>query len=107
MRRNVGSGMVQILLALALLAWIKASAIAQAPHQPRASRAASVAAKRVRRPSAAKPERVVAYDARDRRYYPLSWAKAHGMVDPAGDPLVPLPISKLPTGANPTLVPGR
>jgi hypothetical protein len=47
----------------------------------------------------------VAYDARDLRYYPLSWAKAHGMRDPAGDPLVPMAITKLPRGANPALVP--
>jgi hypothetical protein len=50
------------------------------------------------------PVRMVAYDVRDLRYYPLRWARAHGMRDPAGDPLVMLPFTKLPKGANPTLV---
>lgn len=48
----------------------------------------------------------VAYDPHDRRYYALTWAKAHGMRDPGGDKLIPLPADKLPPGANPAIVPG-
>lgn len=47
----------------------------------------------------------VAYDARDHRYYSLSWAKSRRMRDPNGDLLTAVPFDKLPKGANPAIAP--
>ena len=47
--------------------------------------------------------RLVAYDAHDRRYYDLTWARAHQMRDPAGDTLVAVPMNRLPHGTNPAM----
>jgi len=43
---------------------------------------------------------MVAYDAKDRRYYSVAWAKAHGMHDRGGDPLTIVPRSRLPRDAR-------
>jgi hypothetical protein len=42
----------------------------------------------------------VAYDAKDRRYYSVAWAKAHGMKDRGGDHLVIVPRASLPKDAR-------
>ena len=42
----------------------------------------------------------VAYDAKDRRYYSVAWAKAHGMRDRGGDPLTIVRRSSLPRDAR-------
>jgi len=44
--------------------------------------------------------KMVAYDAKDRRYYSVAWAKAHGMHDRGGDPLTIVPRSRLPRDAR-------
>jgi len=44
--------------------------------------------------------KTVAYDAKDRRYYSVAWAKAHGMHDKGGDPLTVVPMSRLPRDAQ-------
>jgi len=43
---------------------------------------------------------MVAYDAKDKRYYSRAWAKAHGMHDSGGDPLTVVPMSSLPKEAK-------
>ena len=45
-------------------------------------------------------DKLVAYDAKDKRYYSVVWAKAHGMKDKGGDHLIVLPKSKLPKSAK-------
>jgi len=42
----------------------------------------------------------VAYDAKDRKYYSVDYAKAHGMHDKGGDQLIIIPRSKLPHDAK-------
>ncbi len=53
---------------------------------------------------AAKPHteavKMVAYDAKDKKYYSVAWAKAHGMKDKGGDTLIVIPMSKLPKDAK-------
>lgn len=44
--------------------------------------------------------RIVAYDAKDKRFYSLAWARAHGMHDRGGDHLVLRPLSSLPHDAR-------
>ncbi len=44
--------------------------------------------------------KMVAYDAKDRRYYSVAWAKAHGMHDKGGDALTIIPMSRLPREAK-------
>lgn len=44
--------------------------------------------------------RLVAYDAKDRRYYSVAWARAHGMHDRGGDRLVLRVRSSLPRDAR-------
>ena len=44
--------------------------------------------------------KMVAYDAKDKRYYSVAWAKAHGMHDKGGDPLTIVPMSSLPKSAK-------
>jgi len=44
--------------------------------------------------------KMVAYDAKDKRYYSVAWAKAHGMHDKGGDPLTIVPRSRLPRDAR-------
>ncbi len=44
--------------------------------------------------------KMVAYDAKDKRYYSVAWAKAHGMHDKGGDPLTIVPFSSLPKDAK-------
>lgn len=48
------------------------------------------------RPSA----KYVAYDAKDRKYYSVEYARAHQMHDRGGDKLIIIPRSKLPKGAK-------
>ena len=43
---------------------------------------------------------VVAYDAKDKRFYSVAYAKAHGMHDRGGDPLTIVPMSSLPKEAK-------
>ena len=43
---------------------------------------------------------MVAYDAKDKRYYSVAWAKAHGMHDRGGDPLTIVPMASLPKEAK-------
>ncbi|MBV9852146.1 MAG: hypothetical protein JO250_20970 [Armatimonadetes bacterium] len=47
---------------------------------------------------------MVAYDAKDRTYYPVRWARAHGMHDRGGDPLVIRRLFSLPRSAGPSRV---
>jgi hypothetical protein len=47
-----------------------------------------------------KPSKMVAYDAKDKRFYSVAWAKAHGMHDKGGDPLTIVPMSSLPKEAK-------
>ena len=42
----------------------------------------------------------VAYDGKDKRYYSVAYAKAHGMHDRGGDPLTIVPLSSLPKAAK-------
>ena len=44
--------------------------------------------------------KMVAYDAKYKRYYSQAWAKAHGMHDSGGDPLTVVPMSSLPKEAK-------
>ncbi len=44
--------------------------------------------------------KMVAYDAKDKRYYSVAWAKAHGMHDKGGDPLTIVPFAGLPKEAR-------
>ena len=44
--------------------------------------------------------KMVAYDAKDKRYYSVAYAKAHGMHDKGGDPLTIVPMSSLPKAAK-------
>ncbi len=44
--------------------------------------------------------KMVAYDAKDKRYYSIAYAKAHGMHDKGGDPLTIVPMSSLPKEAK-------
>lgn len=43
---------------------------------------------------------MVAYDAKDKRFYSVAWAKAHGMHDKGGDPLTIVRRSSLPAEAR-------
>lgn len=44
--------------------------------------------------------KMVAYDAKDKRYYSVAYAKAHGMHDKGGDPLSIVAMSTLPKEAK-------
>ncbi len=44
--------------------------------------------------------RMVAYDAKDKRFYSVAWARAHGMHDRGGDPLTIVRRSSLPPDAK-------
>ncbi len=44
--------------------------------------------------------KMVAYDAKDKRYYSVAYAKSHGMHDKGGDPLSIVPMSSLPKDAK-------
>lgn len=44
--------------------------------------------------------KMVAYDAKDRRFYSVAWARAHGMHDKGGDPLLVVRKSSLPPDAK-------
>lgn len=44
--------------------------------------------------------KMVAYDAKDKKYYSIAWAKAHGMRDKGGDKLILIPLAKLPKEAK-------
>lgn len=44
--------------------------------------------------------RMVAYDAKDKRFYSVAYAKAHGMHDKGGDPLTVVPLASLPKGVK-------
>lgn len=52
------------------------------------------------KPSAQRAGKMVAYDAKDKRFYSAAWAKAHGMHDKGGDPLTIVPRSSLPKEAK-------
>ena len=43
---------------------------------------------------------MVAYDAKDKRFYSVAYAKAHGMHDRGGDPLTIVAMSSLPKEAK-------
>jgi len=45
-------------------------------------------------------QKMVGYDAKDKRYYSVAWAKAHGMHDKGGDPLTIVPFASLPKEAR-------
>lgn len=45
--------------------------------------------------------KMVAYDAKDKRYYSVAYAKSHGMHDKGGDPLTIVAMSSLPKDASP------
>ena len=44
--------------------------------------------------------KIVAYDAKDKRYYSVAYAKAHHMHDKGGDKLILIPRSHLPKEAK-------
>ncbi len=44
--------------------------------------------------------KMVAYDAKDKRYYSVAYARAHGMHDKGGDPLTIVRMSSLPRAAR-------
>jgi hypothetical protein len=44
--------------------------------------------------------KMVAYDAKDRKYYSVDYARAHGMHDRGGDLLIVIPRWKLPKDAK-------
>ncbi len=44
--------------------------------------------------------KMVAYDAKDKRFYSVAWARAHGMHDKGGDPLLIVRKSSLPLDAK-------
>lgn len=44
--------------------------------------------------------KMVAYDAKDKRYYSVAYAKSHGMHDKGGDPLSIVAMSSLPKDAK-------
>lgn len=44
--------------------------------------------------------KMVAYDAKDKRYYSVAYAKSHGMHDKGGDPLSIVAMSSLPKEAK-------
>lgn len=44
--------------------------------------------------------KMVAYDAKDKRYYSVAYAKSHGMHDKGGDPLTIVTMSSLPKEAK-------
>lgn len=44
--------------------------------------------------------KMVAYDAKDKRYYSVTWAKSHGMHDKGGDLLTIVAMSSLPKDAK-------
>ncbi len=44
--------------------------------------------------------RMVAYDAKDKRFYSVAWARAHGMRDKGGDSLTVVPRTGLPKDAK-------
>ncbi len=44
--------------------------------------------------------KMVAYDAKDKRYYSVAYAKSHGMHDKGGDPLTIVAMSSLPKEAK-------
>ena len=44
--------------------------------------------------------KMVAYDAKDKRYYSVAYAKSHGMHDKGGDPLSIVSMSSLPKEAK-------
>jgi hypothetical protein len=44
--------------------------------------------------------KMVAYDAKDKRYYSVAYAKSHGMHDKGGDPLTIVAMSSLPKDAK-------
>lgn len=53
------------------------------------------------KPNPAKHGRkMVAYDAKDKRFYSVAWARAHGMHDKGGDPLTIVPFASLPKEAK-------
>ena len=51
-------------------------------------------------PPPRKSVKMVAYDAKDKKYYSVAWARAHRMRDRGGDKLIVIPLSKLPKGAT-------
>lgn len=44
--------------------------------------------------------KMVAYDAKDKRYYSVAYARTHGMHDNGGDALTLVPMSSLPKEAK-------
>lgn len=44
--------------------------------------------------------KMVAYDAKDKRYYSVAYAKSHGMHDKGGGPLIIVSMSSLPKDAK-------
>lgn len=44
--------------------------------------------------------KMVAYDAKDKRFYSVAYARAHGMHDRGGDLLTIVPMSSLPKAAK-------
>ena len=73
--------MKRIALATAALALLLVPPAAQAAHRPHG-------------------RKMVAYDAKDKRYYSVAYARAHGMHDKGGDPLTIVPLSRLPPEAK-------
>lgn len=69
--------------ALGLLALLPAAHAAPKPHS-----------------TAKHNAKMVAYDAKDKRYYSVAWARAHGMHDKGGDPLTLVPFATLPKEAK-------
>ena len=47
-----------------------------------------------------KTAKMVAYDAKDKKYYSVAWAKAHNWHDKGGDKLILISMAKLPKDAK-------
>lgn len=78
-------------LAAMMLAGLIAVSAAQAQSVKKAS---------AMKTGSGKAAKMVAYDAKDKRFYSVAWAKAHGMHDKGGDKLTIVPLSSLPKEAQ-------
>ena len=75
------------------------SAFATPDHKPAAPSKSSAPRITAKAYLAAHPDREVAYDAKDRKFYSVAYARAHGMRDKGGDTLTIHRLSALPKDA--------
>ena len=70
------------------------------PKQKLALTAALMSLVCVAQSAPAQLPKMVAYDAKDKRYYSVEYAKAHQMHDKGGDLLIVIPSAQLPKEAK-------